>query len=169
MDPTTRASVVMSLRAAAEVLSSRLVFRREPSTHDDFILNVYEGKEAVGRMEIELLFNAAIHDDGEPHRIRKCPDALAKLIDQGADEEASVWVVRQSNLEEHLQGKGHGRRMYVESFKTLAERNSGAVFVASDECGEVTRHGTTQAAKGVWKSLAREFPAHGEVLYVEAG
>ena len=73
----------------------------------------------------------------------------------------NAWI---SNPE--LRGKGYGKEIY-KAFIDQAVKYSkpyGGVFVGAHYC--TIGSGTSEAAKRVWKSLAREYNSSGDVIFI---
>tara|TARA_Y100000996_G_scaffold352759_1_gene292434 strand:- start:200 stop:745 length:546 start_codon:yes stop_codon:yes gene_type:complete len=73
----------------------------------------------------------------------------------------NAWISNPEN-----RGKGHGKEIY-KAFIDQAVKYSksyGGVFIGAHHC--TIGSGTSEDAKRVWKSLAREYNASGDVIFV---
>jgi len=73
----------------------------------------------------------------------------------------NAWI---SNPE--MRGKGHGKEIYKAFIDQAIEYSKpyGGVFVGAHHC--TIGSGTSEAAKRVWKSLAREYNSSGDVIFI---
>jgi len=65
-----------------------------------------------------------------------------------------------------MRGKGHGKEIYKAFINKAVEYSKpyGGVFVGAHHC--TIGSGTSDEAKRVWKSLAREYTASGDVIFI---
>ena len=73
----------------------------------------------------------------------------------------NAWI---SNPE--MRGKGYGKEIYKAFIKQAVEysKSYGGVFIGAHHC--TIGSGTSEAAKRVWKSLAREYNSSGDVIFI---
>ena len=74
---------------------------------------------------------------------------------------ANAWITNPEN-----RGKGHGKEIYKAFIEQAVEysRPFGGVFIGAHHC--TIGSGTSEAAKRVWRSLAREYNSSGDVIFV---
>ena len=73
----------------------------------------------------------------------------------------NAWISNPEN-----RGKGHGKEIYKAFIDQAVKysKNYGGVFIGAHHC--TVGSGTSEDAKRVWKSLAREYNASGDVIFV---
>ena len=73
----------------------------------------------------------------------------------------NAWIKNPEN-----RGKGYGKEIYRAFIDQAVEysKNYGGVFIGAHHC--TIGSGTSEDAKRVWKSLAREYNASGDVIFV---
>jgi len=74
---------------------------------------------------------------------------------------ANAWI-----HDEEKRGKGHGKEIYKAFIAQATEyaKSYGGVFVGAHHC--TLGSGTSDAAKRVWKSLARDYTSSGDVIFI---
>ena len=101
-----------------------------------------------------------------------CTEDVEKLKAQGYDYDnpkfptlgPSLYTIGESHVDEAFRGFGYGKKLYKAIIEEIGKHvgNRGA-FVGADECA--VGH-TSEAAQRVWKSLGRDYPSSGNVVYV---
>lgn len=73
----------------------------------------------------------------------------------------NAWITNPKN-----RGKGYGKEIYKAFIDQAVEysKNYGGVFIGAHHC--TIGSGTSADAKRVWKSLAREYNASGDVIFI---
>jgi predicted GNAT family acetyltransferase/GNAT superfamily N-acetyltransferase len=73
----------------------------------------------------------------------------------------NAWISNPEN-----RGKGYGKQIYSAFIEKAVEysRSSGGVFIGAHHC--TIGSGTSEAAKRVWRSLARDYTSSGDVIFV---
>tara|TARA_Y100000296_G_C5097082_1_gene217954 strand:- start:12 stop:509 length:498 start_codon:yes stop_codon:yes gene_type:complete len=105
-------------------------------------------------------------------RWKYCADDVEKLKAQGYDYEDPRWpslgpqlfAVGNSEIDQAFRGQGWGKKMYKVLIDAIGKKaGDRGAFVGADECAAGS---TSKDAQRVWKSLARDYPSSGNVVYV---
>jgi hypothetical protein len=115
--------------------------------------NVDALKQTPEYLEAEEKFKSNpknVWGDGEPKKFRP------RFYDVN-----NAWI---SNPEKR--GKGFGKEIYKTFIDKAIEysKSYGGVFIAAHHC--TIGSGTSDAAKRVWKSLARDYTSSGDVIFI---
>jgi len=107
-------------------------------------------------------------------RWKYCVKDVEKLQAQGHGEPGAdpdfptlgpqLWAVGSSQVDQGFRGLGYGKMLYEALIEDIG-RQAGVrgAFVGADECAAGS---TSKDAQRVWKSLARDYPSSGNVVYV---
>ena len=73
----------------------------------------------------------------------------------------NAWILNEKN-----RGKGYGKEIYKAFIERAVEysQSAGGVFISAHYC--TIGSGTSEAAKRVWRSLARDYTSSGDVIFV---
>ena len=73
----------------------------------------------------------------------------------------NAWIHDEKN-----RGKGYGKEIYKAFIEQAIEysKSYGGVFIGAHHC--TIGSGTSEAAKRVWKSLAKEYTSSGDVIFI---
>lgn len=152
-------------------LTDKFQYRIKASS-DGILAAVYSGTTRIAAMDAYTSSNV--------YRA-KCATDIWKLLDKHPELEDTSkprWVDRDGNAhprikmlsvshadvyDESLRGQGIGKAMYLAVAAEWFDRNGPFLFMA-DECSGVGS--TSQAARRVWDSLAKQFPSSGRVLAI---
>ena len=75
-----------------------------------------------------------------------------------------MWVVYKSTVDWPIQGQGWGKKLYEALFAEI-KRRVGPTMISAHACLGGSG-ATSDQAKGVWRSLARKYPASGLVVVI---
>ena len=76
----------------------------------------------------------------------------------------NLWAVGNSQVDQEFRGLGYGKMLYEKLIEEIGNQSSSrGAFVGADMC---TGGSTSKGALGVWRSLARDYPSSGNVVYV---
>lgn len=152
-------------------LTDKFQYRIKASS-DGILAAVYSGTTRIAAMDAYTSSNV--------YRA-KCATDIWKLLDKHPELEDTSkprWVDHDGNAhprikmlsvshadvyDESLRGQGIGKAMYLAVAAEWFDRNGPFLFMA-DECSGVGS--TSQAARRVWDSLAKQFPSSGRVLAI---
>jgi len=107
-------------------------------------------------------------------RWKYCADDVEKLQDQGYGEPGRLpdfptlgpllFAVGNAQVDEAFRGFGHGKKLYKALIEEVGKQaGDRGAFVGADECAAGS---TSKDAQRVWRSLSRDYPSSGNVVYV---
>ena len=132
-----------------------------------------------------IVSNETIHKIVDDHYLAAEEKQVANAKPRTAivkDEETDKWVEKEigpapfrprfydiNNAwihDEKNRGKGYGKEIYKAFIEQAIEysKSYGGVFIGAHHC--TIGSGTSDAAKRVWKSLAKEYTSSGDVIFI---
>ena len=159
----------MSMMEVQEYISELLVEDADPSGVTVRVQNYGNGVAAAIMMSGMRIGSATAR---EVLSYEHCTEDVEKLKDQGYDYNnpkfptlgPTLYAIGESHVDEAFRGFGYGKKLYKAIIDEIGKHvgNRGA-FVGADECAAGS---TSEAAQRVWKSVGRDYPSSGNVVYV---
>ena len=130
---------------------------KECQSDVDALMETPEFLEAKEKYEANNTTKDMAQDEDGNYIMKEVP---AKFRPRFYDIE-NAWI---SNPE--MRGKGYGKEIYKAFIDQAIQysKSYGGVFVGAHYC--TIGSGTSEAAKRVWKSLAREYNSSGDVIFI---